>query len=292
MTHHPRPARVPSSVRKPPIAGLAAYLSLAACSTSPDIREVEATPPTTPTTTPQQPSPAPRTEDSAMTNPTMTNPTMTKATMIPMTAAPGRSADLVAFLRTGRDLVAKNEPDTPYWYALRREGDSEQVAIFDLFPHQGGRDAHFAGDVAGALAANAGTLVDGGWDDGVVGNVQHYDTVATKLPPQPQAVTKATFIAIEAARGQADALAEFLAAGCEMVIDGEPDTLYWVALRSEANDHRFVIFDLFADQAGREAHFAGDVAAALRANADTLVAKGWDAGVIANVVHFDVVAAK
>ncbi len=287
MTPAPTHSRAPRSLTTPATAELALFLSLAACSTSPDTKPAETTPPNTVT-----PAAERRSQTSSPENPAMTDTTMTKATMIPMTAAQGRSADLVAFLRTGRDLVTKNEPDTPYWYALQQEGDSDRVAIFDLFPHQRGRDAHFGGDVASALAANAAELVRGGWNDGVVGNVQHYDTLATKLPSQPQRVTKATYIAIEATDGQADALAQFLTAGCEMVTRGEPQTLYWIAMRSEADDHRFVIFDLFADQAGREAHFAGDVAAALQANADRLIAKGWDAGVLANVVHFDVVAAK
>lgn len=223
---------------------------------------------------------------------TMTKTTMTKATMIPMTAASGQQADLRSFLTVGRDLVAKTEPGTPYWYALEQEGGAGGFAIFDLFPNQAGRDAHFNGEVAAALAGKAPQLVDGGWDDGVVANVQHYQTIGQKLPDEPVAVTKATFISLQAAPGQADALAQFLVAGCQMVIDGEPLTPYWLALRSEVDDHRFAIVDLFAGPQGREAHFKGDVAAALEANADTLVAGGWTQGVLANVVHFDVVAAR
>lgn len=222
----------------------------------------------------------------------MTTTTMTKATMIPMTAVPHKGSDLRSFLKTGRDLVARNEPDTPYWYALEREGSPGQFAIFDLFPHQAGRDAHFNGDVASALAQRAPELVDGGWNDGVVANVQHYQTIAHKLPDQPVAVTKATAISLQAAPGQADALAEFLVQGCTMVTDKEPLTPYWLALRSERDDHRFAIIDLFPSQEGRQAHFEGEVAAALKTHADDLLVGGWDAGVLDNVVHFDVVAAK
>ncbi|MCH9686202.1 MAG: hypothetical protein K0V04_32515 [Deltaproteobacteria bacterium] len=217
---------------------------------------------------------------------------MTKATMIPMTAAPQQAADLRSFLKIGRDGVARNEPGTPHWYALEREDGAGQFAIFDLFPNQAGRDAHFNGEVAAALASKAPQLVAGGWDDGVVANVLHYETIAQKIPASPVSVTKATYIPMTAAPGQADALAEFLVAGCQMVIDGEPLTPYWLALRSEQDDHRFAIVDLFPNQAGRDAHFGGKVAAALQGNAEALVAGGWSDGVLANVVHFDVVAAK
>ncbi len=219
-------------------------------------------------------------------------PEMTKATMIPMIAMTDQASDLRSLLERGRDLVAQGEPDTPYWYALEREGGSGQFAIFDLFPHQAGREAHFGGEVAGALAQRAPQLVQGGWDDGVVANVHHYQTIAHKLPEQPVPVTKATYIPLRAAPGQADALADFLMVGCQMVTQGEPGTPYWLALRSEADDHEFAIVDLFPDQAGRDAHFEGEVAAALEDSAPTLVAGGWTAGVLDKVVHFDVVAAK
>ncbi|MEM9463149.1 MAG: hypothetical protein AAGF11_53905 [Myxococcota bacterium] len=246
------------------------------------------TPNSTPTPTQATTNPTTRTHEDT----SMTQTSMTKATMIPMTSVAQKDAGLRTFLKAGRDLVAKNEPDTPYWYALEREGGNGQFAIFDLFPHQAGRDAHFNGDVASALAQRAPELVDGGWDDGVVANVQHYQTIAQKLPDQPVAVTKATAISLQAAPGKADALAEFLTKGCAMVIDQEPLTPYWLALRSEHDDHRFAIVDFFPNQEGRQAHFEGQVAAALKANAHDLVVGGWEAGVIDNVVHFDVVAAK
>lgn len=217
---------------------------------------------------------------------------MKKATMIAMTAATNRATELRSFLKQGRDLVAQTEPDTPHWYALEREDASGTFGIFDLFPHQAGRDAHFDGQVAAALSANAATLVAGGWEEGVVSNVQHYETIAQRIPAQPVTVTKATYIPLRAAPGHAAALAEFLVAGCDMVTQGEPNTPYWLALRSETDDHQFAIVDMFPDQAGRDAHFSGAVAKALQENAPTLVADGWEAGVLAHVVHFDVVAAK
>ncbi|MBL4633696.1 MAG: hypothetical protein JKY56_07480 [Kofleriaceae bacterium] len=217
---------------------------------------------------------------------------MKKATYIPMQAIPGQSSSLQEFLTAGRDMVVENEPLTPHWYALKRQDEESAFAIFDLFPSQEGRAAHFAGKVAGALEENASVLVENGWHDGVVANIVNFETIATKIPDEATEVSKATFISLQAKPGQADKLAAFLKGGCELVIKGEPLTVYWMAMRSESDDHSFAIFDLFASEAGRVAHFEGKVAAALMAESDELLVGGWEDGVLANVVHFDVVAAK
>ena len=75
-----------------------------------------------------------------------------------------------------------------------------------------------------------------------------------------------------------------------IVADTEPMTLFWAALQIDENN--FAIFDIFADDAGREAHFAGQVAGLLNERASELVSGGWDDGVLANVHNFDILAAK
>lgn len=50
----------------------------------------------------------------------------------------------------------------------------------------------------------------------------------------------------------------------------EPQTVRWYALRLD--DTRFAVFDTFADEAGRKAHLAGQIARDLFAHADTLLA--------------------
>jgi quinol monooxygenase YgiN len=52
--------------------------------------------------------------------------------------------------------------------------------------------------------------------------------------------------------------------------DAEPATLVWFAVR--LGPATFGIFDAFADEAGREAHLAGRIAAALGEHASTLLA--------------------
>ena len=74
-----------------------------------------------------------------------------------MTAKAGQDTQLGEFLKEGAKLVAKTEPNTLYWYALRKTDGS--FGIIDFFPNSAGRDEHFAGQVAAALNANADDLV-------------------------------------------------------------------------------------------------------------------------------------
>ena len=217
---------------------------------------------------------------------------MNKANHIRLSANADQYDALARFLEAGRDMVAEREPATLYWYALRRDGDASELAIFDIFPDQAGRQAHFDGDVARALMDNAGTLVAGGWQQGVLENVRNHAVIAATSIESPPAVSKAAYIELQAAPGQAAALEQFLIGGAELVAATEPATVYWYALRDEDRPDRYAIFDLFPDGAGRAAHFAGQVAAALEANAAKLVAGGWQDGVLANVVNYDVLAAK
>jgi len=211
---------------------------------------------------------------------------MNPANLIRLSATAGSAPDLAAFLEGGAALVGATEPLTSRWYALAREDRPEQLAIFDVFASAEGRQAHFDGQVAAALAERAADLVEGGWP-GVLRHVNHLTCIAQHHADAGRTVRLATCIELRAASGQADALAAFLRAGCDLVAETEPDTLYWTALRWEDEPDRFAIFDLFADASGRAAHFGGQVAAALKDRAGVLVEGGWDA-VLAAVVHYEV----
>lgn len=212
---------------------------------------------------------------------------MTKANMIRLHATDDNAATLASFLISGGDLVEKTEPNTVRWYALSREDVDSELAIFDVFPDQAGRQAHFDGQVAAALSKQAPTLVRDGLN-GVLQNVTNYAPLAVHEADADAQVGKATYITLTAAPGKAAELAAFLTAGRDAVAETEPLTLYWAALESEDRAGEFAIFDLFAGQEGRDAHFGGAVAKALSEKADELVAGGWKQGVLANVVHFDV----
>jgi len=209
------------------------------------------------------------------------------ASYINMPAADGQTAAFAEFLTGAAPLVKETEPGTELWFALQNENT---LAIFDIFVDEAARNAHFSGAVASALNENAEALVEGGWNDGVVANINNSDVLSAKAPVDLYSATTASYIALEAAPGKADELAALLIAAGPIVTETEPKTLFWVALQIDENN--FAIYDIFADNSGREAHFAGKVAGLLNAQASELVKGGWDEGVVANVSNYDILAIK
>lgn len=209
------------------------------------------------------------------------------ASYIAMPAAEGQTGAFAEFLAGAAPIVRETEPGTLLWFALQAD---DTLAIFDIFVDEEARGAHFSGAVAAALNQNADALVDGGWDAGVVANINNSDVLSVKAPVDLDTATTATYIKLEAASGKGPELAALLTAAGPIVADTEPKTLFWAALQIDENN--FAIFDIFADNSGREAHFAGQVAGLLNAKASELVSGGWDDGVVANVRNFDILAAK
>lgn len=83
-------------------------------------------------------------------------------------------------------------------------------------------------------------------------------------------VRTALLVRLEAKPGQEAAVATFLEGGLS-IVEQEPATITWYALK--LGPSTFGIFDTFPDDAGRQAHLAGRVAAALMAKAPELFAK-------------------
>ena len=73
-------------------------------------------------------------------------------------------------------------------------------------------------------------------------------------------VTVGLLVRLEARRGREADVEAFLRGGLALV-EAEPATMVWFAVR--IGPSTFGIFDAFADDAGRAAHLAGRVAAAL-----------------------------
>lgn len=82
-------------------------------------------------------------------------------------------------------------------------------------------------------------------------------------------VTKGLIVRLEARSGQEDAVATFLAQALPLV-QAERQTVAWFAFRSGPSS--FAIVDAFPDDDGRQQHLNGQVAAALLARADELLA--------------------
>ena len=80
----------------------------------------------------------------------------------------------------------------------------------------------------------------------------------------------ALYVQLEAKPGKEQEVANFLSSARSMVND-EPETTAWFAIRT--GPRMFGIFDAFADESGRQAHLAGQIAAALMAKAPELLSQ-------------------
>src|ERR1700741_1809659 len=96
-------------------------------------------------------------------------------------------------------------------------------------------------------------------------------------------VTVALWVKLDAKPGKEEELDAFLRSALPLVQD-EPATLAWFAIRMGPST--FGIFDTFRDDAGRQAHLSGKVAAALMAKAPELLAA------TPSIEKVDVLAAK
>ncbi len=83
-------------------------------------------------------------------------------------------------------------------------------------------------------------------------------------------VKTALFVRLEAKPGKEAEVEDFLRGGLA-VVNEEPATAAWFALR--LGPSTFGIFDAFPDEAGRQAHLTGRVAAALMAKASEMLSQ-------------------
>ena len=96
-------------------------------------------------------------------------------------------------------------------------------------------------------------------------------------------VKVALFVRLDAKPGKEKEVESFLLSGLP-IVQAEPATTAWFGLR--LGPSTFGIFDAFPDEAGRQAHLSGLVAAALMAKAGELLAKP------PSIEKVDVLAAK
>ena len=72
-------------------------------------------------------------------------------------AAPGKGAELAAFLQAGRELAVA-EQGTVTWYAFQIS--DTRYGIFDTFETDDARQAHLNGEIPAALGQVAPDLLD------------------------------------------------------------------------------------------------------------------------------------
>ena len=96
-------------------------------------------------------------------------------------------------------------------------------------------------------------------------------------------VTHGLLVRLEARKGKEAEVESFLRGGLE-IVQQEPTTTAWFGVRLGSST--FGVFDVFPDEAGRQAHLSGRVAAALFAKAPELFSQP------PTIETLDVVAAK
>ncbi|WP_431322016.1 putative quinol monooxygenase [Rhizobium sp. YTU87027] len=81
---------------------------------------------------------------------------------------------------------------------------------------------------------------------------------------------RAIYVELKARSGKEEEVAAFLKSA-KSLVEQEPGTVAWFAIRYDQST--FAIFDAFDDEAGRQAHLNGKVAAVLMARAEELLSE-------------------
>jgi len=98
---------------------------------------------------------------------------VTVGLLVTVKAKPGKESAVAEFL-AGALQLAQDEPNTTAWFAIQI--DESTFGIFDVFPDDGGRQAHLNGPIAAALMANADELLS------EAPSIKPIDVLAAKLP--------------------------------------------------------------------------------------------------------------
>jgi len=186
--------------------------------------------------------------------------------LLPFAIKPEHSHDWEEFIIKEGPPGVKQEPDTIYWFGSHYGGN--KYDIFDLFPHEEGRNAHLTGAVAKAVFGHADWFAEN--PEPMLVNVLATKSSPKHLHSTPKAgVSVGLRVLIKAKKDKINDVRKFLS-GALPLVEEEPGTIYWAAIELPGTN-TFGIVDQFADEAGRDAHFAGKVAEALFANVETLL---------------------
>jgi quinol monooxygenase YgiN len=187
---------------------------------------------------------------------------VTRGLLVRLDARSGQSKAVEDFLVSALPMV-NDEPATTAWFAVRF-GRSD-YGIVDVFPDDAGLAAHLAGPVATALMERAEALLD------QPPSIRKFDILAEKVPGPTTTVdlvTKGLVLTFRPKSGHEKQVEEFLR-GAKPMVQDEPRTTAWFAIRTDAGEYGIV--DFFPDNAGRFAHLAGHVPRELAKHALTLL---------------------
>ncbi|KAF9562405.1 hypothetical protein CPC08DRAFT_742206 [Agrocybe pediades] len=195
-----------------------------------------------------------------------------QASLVPLFVQAGKESIIEQFVLSGLS-IAKSEPATIQWFAAKVQDSSPsspEYIIFDTFPDDEGRKAHFAGDIPKALHAQGAEFLARPPDvsqvacEILVSKVAKVDGAAEG---DVKMGYKVGLIALfEAKPGKRETVREFMK-GAELMLEEEPDTLVWCAVHFTGTD-KFAVVDFFANEEARQTHLKGKIAAALFASVE------------------------
>lgn len=191
--------------------------------------------------------------------------------LVIMKAKPGKEQDVKNFLLGGLSLV-NQEPQTVSWFAFQINENT--FGIYDTFEVEEGRQAHLKGEVAKALLAKAGDLLE---NFNPSTDIQTIDVLASNHKSGLQ--NKGLLVIMKSKEAKTVDVESFLNVGKRLVGD-EPMTLSWYAIKIDKLT--YAIFDTFAGDEGRDAHLTGKVASALMENAPSIL-EGFEASAIQKI---------
>lgn len=160
-------------------------------------------------------------------------------------AQPGKEADVERAHK--KALVAiQQEPGTIAWFAMRR-GPST-FAVFDAFPDEEGRQAHYNARFAQLQQRATEQFVEGSFV------MEEVDILAAKLPaPGTTGTVTVGFLSRFEAKPGKEAEVERALNNTLLAVQQLPATTAWFAIR--LGPTTFGTVDLFLDEAGRQAHY-------------------------------------
>jgi quinol monooxygenase YgiN len=153
---------------------------------------------------------------------------------------PGQEADVERALKAALTTI-QEEPATITWFAVRL--GLSTFGVFDVFPDEEGRLAHYNADIAQLQEQASEQFVEGSLV------MEKVDVLAAKLPQGKNTVTVGLLIRLEAKPGQEANVERFLKAGLAR-IQQEPEPIAWFAIRLSPSI--FGIFDAYTDEQGRQ----------------------------------------
>lgn len=112
-----------------------------------------------------------------------------------------------------------------------------------------------------------------------------FEVMGSLTPDPPVRIGLITWIPIVATQGLFETFERFCAQGPSRVQATEPETLMWFYLKDKSHPGHYAIIDLYEGASGLEAHNRGEVAAALKREAATLVRGGWKAVLSGAIVY-------